>query len=104
MLVATVVVTRKVVNVGMECVVVYDVIVNTTYVVMFVKMNTKVRLYPPAYGIRVDVQVVTVMSIGLTAGALAGVRVTSPARITQVMTTTLITSCLFKSVLSRCWV
>jgi hypothetical protein len=88
------------VNVGIETVVVYEITVDTTYVVMFVKVNTKVRLYPPAYGIMVEVQVVTIMFIGPTAGAFAGTRTTSPARITHVMMMALIASCLFKSVLS----
>ena len=87
-------------NVGIETVVVYENTVDTTYVVMFVKVNTKVRLYPPAYGIMVEVQVVTIMFIGPTAGAFAGTRTTSPARITHVMMMALIASCLFKSVLS----
>jgi len=56
------------------------------------------------FGMRPLTVVMTVTSIGLTAGAFAGTRTTSPARITQVITKTLITSCLFKSVLSRCWV
>jgi len=67
---------------------------------MFAKVNTKVRLYGPPNGIMVEVQVVTITSIGPSAGAFAGTRTTSPARITHVMTMALIASCLFKSVLS----
>jgi hypothetical protein len=100
--VGTVVEKRKVVNDGWETVVVYVIDVDTTYVVMFAKVNVKVKLYPPAHGMRVVLQVVTITSIGLTAGAFAGTRTPSAAKVTQTITRTLITSCLFKSVPSRC--
>jgi hypothetical protein len=76
--------------------------VDVMVVVTFEKVNVKTKVFT-TYGVTLTV-VVMVASIGVTAGALAGRRIASPARITQVMTKTLIAACLFKSVLSRCWV
>jgi hypothetical protein len=74
--------------------------VDVMVVVMFEKVSVKARVFT-WYGVTVTV-VVTIATIGFSAGAFAGTRTTSPARITQVITRALITSCLFKSVLSRC--
>jgi len=63
-----------------------------------------VKFCGPNVGNILEVVMVTVTAIGLTAGAFAGMRTASAARVTQTITRTLITSCLFKSVLSRCWV
>jgi hypothetical protein len=53
----------------------------------------------------VDVAVVVVVACaGSTAGTFAGTRTTSATRIMQTITKILIASCLFKSILSRCWV
>jgi len=79
--------------------------VNTTPVVMFEKTNTtEVKFSVPCGTTKVVNQVVTVMFIGFTAGAFAGTRTPSTARVTQTITRSLIRSCLFKSVPSRCWV
>ena len=71
-------------------------------VVMFEKVKVKTKVFT-WYGVTVTV-VVTIAAIGFNAGALAGTRIASPAKITQVITRILTTSCLFKSVPSRCWV
>ena len=73
-------------------------------VVTFVKINVNVKFCGPNVGKVLTYQVVTVSAIGLTAGAFAGTRTPSAARVTQMITMALITSCLFKTVLSRCWV
>ena len=56
------------------------------------------------FGMRPVTVVMTVTAIGLTAGALAGMRTASAARVTQTITRTLTKSCLLKSVPSTCWV
>jgi len=56
------------------------------------------------FGMRPVTVVMTVTSIGLTAGAFVGMRTASAARVTQMITMALITSCLFKCVLPRRWV
>lgn len=76
-------------------------------VIMFEKMNVKVT-YTEAMVPNSDVvvtvvtMVVTGPCIGVIAGAIAGTRVPSAARVTQTTTRTLIASCLLKSVPSRC--
>ena len=70
--------------------------------VMFEKVNSKMIVLT-TFGIPVVVTVV-ITSIGFTAGAFAGTRITSAARTTQAITRTLTTSRLFKSVPHRCWV
>jgi hypothetical protein len=77
--------------------------VTRVVVVTFEKVSVRTTVLT-WFGMRPLRVVVTVTSIGLTAGAFTGTRTASPARITHVITMTLITSCLFKSVLSRCWV
>ena len=77
--------------------------VDTTDVVMFEKVNVKVKL-PSAPPKTVVDQVVTVTSIGFVAGAFAGTRTTSAARVMHTITSALITFRLFKSVPYRCWV
>ena len=74
------------------------------YSVMFKKVNVTVKFNdaPPQIPLVVTV-VVTGSCIGFTAGAFAGKRIPSAAMVTQAITRTLITSCLFKSVPSRCW-
>jgi len=69
---------------------------------MFEKVRVKTTVFT-WYGVTVTV-VVMVAAIGFNAGALAGTRIARPASTTQVITRTLTTSCLFKSVPSRCWV
>ncbi len=71
-------------------------------VVTFEKVSVRTIVFT-TYGVTVTV-VVMVAAIGAIAGAFAGTRIVSPAKITHMITMTLITSCLFKSVLSRCWV
>jgi hypothetical protein len=71
-------------------------------VVMFEKTKVKTKVFT-TYGVT-DTVVITVAAIGFSAGALAGTRIARPASTTQVITMTLTTSCLFKSVPSRCWV
>jgi len=78
--------------------------VDVIVVVTFEKVNVSVKFCGPNVGKVLTYQVVTVTSIGLTAGAFAGTRTPSAARVTQTITMALIASCLFKSVLSRCWV
>ena len=52
----------------------------------------------------VDVTVVVVVACaGPTAGTFVGTRTTSATRIMQAITRILMVSCLFKSILSRCW-
>jgi len=92
------------VTVGTVLVVVsmYDVYVIP--VVMFEKMNVKTTcavVVPEEYV--VVTVVVTGPCIGFIAGAIAGTRIPSAARVTQTITRALIASCLFKSVPSRCW-
>jgi len=81
---------------------VYDVYVIP--VVMFEKMNvrTTCAVVVPEEYVVVTV-VVTGPCIGVIAGAMAGTRIPSAARVTQTITMALIASCLFKSVPSRCW-
>jgi hypothetical protein len=53
----------------------------------------------------VDVAVVVVVACaGPTAGTFLGTRTTSATRIMQTITRILIASCLFKTILSKCWV
>ncbi|MGA2239146.1 MAG: hypothetical protein ABSG74_08035 [Candidatus Bathyarchaeia archaeon] len=85
---------------------VYDVYVIP--VVMFEKMNVKVaytEVVIPVTDVVVTVTTVVVTGpcIGFSAGAFPGTRIPSAARVTQTITRALITSCLFKSVPSRCW-
>ena len=76
--------------------------VDVIVVVMFEKVNVRITvLYTFAVTKTV---VIMVTAIGFTAGAFTGTRIANPARITHTITRALITSCLFKSVLSRCWV
>ena len=95
-------VTRKVVKLGYQIVVEAIYEVDVILVVTFEKVSVKVKLYEPNPAKVVVYQVVTVTPIGLTAGAFAGTRIPSAARVTQATTRTLITSCLLKSVPSRC--
>jgi hypothetical protein len=86
---------------------VYDVYVIP--VVMFEKMNVKMtctEVVVPVTDVVVTVVTVVVTGpcIGVIAGAIAGTRIPSAARVTQTITRTLIASCLLKSVPSRCWV
>ncbi len=69
-------------------------------VVTFVNVNMNVNVVG-CKGVRLTM-VVTVAAIGLIAGAPAGTRTTSATRVTQAITRTLITSCLFNIVPSRC--
>jgi hypothetical protein len=61
-----------------------------------------------AYVVSVAVMVVVVIAVlvsaGPIAGALTGTIITSAAKIMQAITRILIASCLFKTILSRCWV
>jgi len=98
------VVTRKVVKLGYQIVVEAIYEVDVIVVVTFEKVNVKVKLYEPNVGKVVVYQVVEVTCIGFTAGAFIGTRAASATSIMQAITTTLIPSCLFKSILSRCWV
>jgi hypothetical protein len=71
---------------------------------MFEKVNVKTYVCGPS-GTTVVVPVaVTVACISSTAGASMGTRTARATNVTQVITRTLVTSCLFKCVLSRCWV
>jgi len=92
------------VTVGAVTVVVAMYEVYVMLVVMFEKMNVKttcVVVVPEEYV--VTTVVVTGPCIGVIAGAIAGTRIPSAARVTQTITRALIASCLFKSVPSRCW-
>jgi hypothetical protein len=73
-------------------------------VVMFEKVNVKVKFCEPYMFMVVVYQVVKITCIGFTAGVFAGTRTVSATSIMQAITTTLIPSCLFKSILSRCCV
>ena len=75
--------------------------VDVMVVVTFEKVSVNTMVFT-TYGVTVTVVVMTA-AIGAIAGAFAGTRIASPARITHVITRALITSCLFKSVLSGCW-
>ena len=91
-------------TVGAVTVVVAMYEVYVMLVVMFEKMNVKttcVVVVPEEYV--VTTVVVTGPCIGVIAGAIAGTRIPSAARVTQTITRALIASCLFKSVPSRCW-
>jgi hypothetical protein len=68
-------------------------------------VNVKVKFHGPNGQVEpVVTVVVTIPCIGFIAGAFAGRRIPSAARVTQTITRALIASCLFKSVPSRCWV
>ena len=73
-------------------------------VVTFARTNVKVKFCTPIGVMKVVLQVVTITSIGLIAGTFIGTRTASAASIVQAITRILIVSCLFKSILSRCWV
>jgi hypothetical protein len=76
-----------------------------TRVVVVTFEKTKVRTTVLTwFGMRPVTVVMTVTAIGLTAGAFAGMRTASAARVTQTITRTLTKSCLLKSVPSTCWV
>ena len=78
-----------------EKVVVVDVLVT----VMLLKVNVKVKFHQPyPTFLLVVTVVVTTPCIGFIAGAIAGTRIPSAARVTQMITRALIASCLFKSV------
>jgi hypothetical protein len=92
------------VKVAIYIVVVAVWLVDTTYVVMFEKVNAKVRFTGPIIVAVVAYQVVTITVIGFNAGALVGRRSTSPERIRQLMTIALTRFLSFMSVPSTCWV
>jgi hypothetical protein len=96
------------VTVGTVLVVVATYEVYVMLVVMLERMNVKTTCTEVVpVGTNAVVVVVTVVvtgpCIGFIAGAIAGTRIPSAARVTQTMTRALIASCLFKSVPSRCW-
>jgi len=97
-------VTGKVVTFRSVLVVVPVYEVYVIPVVMFEKMNVRTTCTEvvPVTDVVVTV-VVTTPCIGFIAGAIAGTRIPSAARVTQRITRALIASCLFKSVPSRCW-
>ena len=95
-------------TVGTVLVVVATYEVYVMLVVILEKMNVKTtctEVVVPVTDVVVTVVTVVVTGpcIGVIAGAIAGTRIPSAARVTQTMTRALIASCLFKSVPSRCW-
>ena len=84
--------------------------VDVLVIVMFSKVNVTVNVHGPNPHIELVTTVVirgpVVVGpcIGFTAGAFAGIRIPSAARVTQTIIRALTTSCLFKSLPSRCWV
>jgi hypothetical protein len=81
----------------MTMVIMYEVVVPET--VVYVVVVPVMAIYV------VDVAVVVVVTCaGPTAGTFLGTRTTSATRIMHPVTRILIASCLFKTILSRCWV
>jgi len=70
-------------------------------VVVLVDVAVVVVAYVVDVAVIVDVAVVVVVAC---AGAFLGTRTASATRIMQAITRNLIASCLFKTILSRCWV
>ena len=74
-------------------------------VVVLVDVAVVVVAYVVDVAVIVDVAVVVVVACaGPSAGTFLGTRTASATRIMQAITRILIASCLFKTILSRCWV
>lgn len=77
--------------------------VEVIVVVTFANVNVIVKVCGPKVGKVLVCEVITVIANGASAGACAGTRRPSMARVTQTTTIVLPMFCLFKTVLSRSW-